>query len=138
DRIDTMRSDLRVYRDENGRELFDHPDLAIEDPDRPAPERFLPEFDNVLLSYSNRTRIIAGEHRKAVFVPVLRVRPTFLVDGFVAGTWRFEKAKGKASVTIEPFGPLSTNSRQALLEEGERLVRFAGYDSKNYEVGFGS
>ena len=138
DRIDTMRSELKVYRDENGRELFDHPDLAIEHPDRPAPERFLPEFDNILLSHSNRTRIIAGEHRKQVFVPVLRVRPTFLVDGFVAGTWTFEKAKGTASVTIEPFRALSASSRQALLEEGEQLVRFAGHDSKNYEVRFGS
>ena len=138
DRIDSMRSDLRVYRDENRRELFDLPDRSIEDPDRPAPERFLPEFDNVLLSYSNRTRIIAGEHRRHVFVPGLRVRPTFLVDGFVAGTWRFEKAKGTASVTIEPFGALSTNIRQALLEEAEQLVRFAGHDSKNHEVRFGS
>lgn len=136
ERVENMRPKLAVYRDENRRELFDDPDLEIEDPETPAPERFLPEFDNVLLSYSNRTRIVADEHRPKVYVPVLRVRPTILVDGFVAGNWRSEKAKGTTTLVIEPFGRLPKSSRRALIEEGENLVRFIGYDTKNHEVQF--
>lgn len=134
--INAMRPGLNVYRDENRRELFDHPDLTIEDPDRPAPERFLPEFDNLLLSYSKRTRVIADEHRSAVYVPVLRVRPTILVDGFVAGTWRTEKSKGTTSLVIEPFGTLSRPSRVHLVEEAEHLVKFIGHDAKAHQVRF--
>jgi hypothetical protein len=136
ERIEKMRPKLAVYRDENRRELFDHPDLSIEDPQTPAPERFLPEFDNVLLSYANRTRIVAEEHRREVYVPVLRVKPTILVDGFVAGTWKTEKARGTTTLVIAPFGRLPGPSRQALTEEGENLVRFIGYDSRNHEVRF--
>jgi hypothetical protein len=136
ERIEKMRPELTVYRDEHRRELFDHPAMNIEDPETPAPERFLPEFDNVLLSFSNRTRVVADEHRPKVYVPVLRVRATILVDGFVAGTWKTEKAKGTTTLKIEPFARLSKASRLALTEEGEGLVRFIGYDTKNHAVQF--
>lgn len=134
--IEKIRPELSFYRDENRRELFDHPGLPIEDPGRPAPERFLPEFDNILLSYSKRTRMVADEFRSRVYVPVLRVRSTILVDGFVAGTWRTEKSRGTATLVIEPFGSLSRTSRQNLSDEGERLIRFIGYDAERHEVKF--
>ncbi len=133
-RIETMRPALAVYRDERGRELFDHPELPIEGPDLPAPERFLPEFDNVLLSHADRTRILADEHRSKVYLPVLRVRPTILVDGFVAGTWRLEKARGVATLVVQPFRSISQKSRDALTGEAEKLVRFAGFDAGHHEV----
>jgi hypothetical protein len=136
ERMDELRAELITYRDEKGRELFDHPDLKIEDPEHPAPERFLPEFDNLLLSHANRTRVIADEHRKKVYIPVLRVRSTILVDGFVAGTWKVEKAKGAATLVVEPFATLSKSSRNELSEEGEKLVRFIGYDTKRHDVRF--
>lgn len=136
ERMEELRPELTVYRDERGKELFDHPDLRIEDPDQPAPERFLPEFDNLLLSHADRTRVIAGEYRRKVYIPVLRVRSTILVDGFVAGTWKVEKAKGTATLLVEPFATLSRSSRNALSDEAEKLVRFAGYDIKRHEVKF--
>ncbi|HEX2177905.1 MAG TPA: winged helix DNA-binding domain-containing protein [Actinomycetota bacterium] len=134
--VETLRRELTVYRDENRRELFDLPGLPLVDPDTPAPERFLPEYDNLLLSHAKRTRVLAGEHRPKVYVPVLRVRSTFLVDGFVAGTWRVEKAGGVATLLVEPFSVLPKASRRELETEGEKLVRFAGYDSKSHEVRF--
>lgn len=136
DRMEELRPELATYRDEKGKELFDHPDLDIEDPDQPAPERFLPEYDNLLLSHANRTRVIAGEHRSKVYIPVLRVRSTILVDGFVAGTWKVEKSKGTATLLVEPFATLSRSSREALSEEGEKLVRFVGYDAKRHDITF--
>lgn len=136
ERMEELRPELTTYRDEKGKELFDHPDLNIEDPDQPAPERFLPEYDNLLLSHANRTRVIADEHRSKVYIPVLRVRSTILVDGFVAGSWKVEKAKGTATLTVEPFSTLSRSSRKALSEEGEKLVRFVGYHAKRHDVRF--
>lgn len=138
ERIEELRPELTTYRDEKGKELFDHPGLAIEDPERRAPERFLPEYDNLLLSHANRTRVVADEHRSKVYIPVLRVRSTILVDGFVAGTWKVEKVKGTATLVVEPFANLSRSSHKALTEEGEKLVRFVGYDAKHHEVRFES
>lgn len=134
--FEELRPQLVAYRDEQGVELFDLPDIELPSADTPAPERFLPEFDNILLSHSNRTRIVADEYRKKVYLPGLCVAPTFLVDGFVAGVWKVEKKKGVATLNIEPFATLSKASRQALNEEGEALVRFLEPDAKTYELKF--
>ena len=90
----------------------------------------------MLLSHSNRTRIVADEYRKQVYLPGLRVAPTFLVDGFVAGVWKIERKKGVATLTIEPFAALPKANRQALREEGEALVRFLESDANDYVVQF--
>ena len=111
--IDRLRPRLRAFRDEQGKELFDLPDAPRPDPDTPSPPRFLPEFDNLILSQA-----------------------TVLVDGFVRGMWKTERARGKATLVIEPFEPLSASVREALAEEGERLVRFVGDGAKAYEVRF--
>jgi hypothetical protein len=50
----------------------------------PAPPRFLPEFDNALLSHADRTRIISDEHRKLLFRD--RVMHSVLLDGFACAT----------------------------------------------------
>ena len=68
-----------------GRELFDLPDAPRPGADVEAPVRYLPEFDNLVLAYDDRTRVIADEHRPLVTTKNLRVRATFLVDGVVAG-----------------------------------------------------
>ena len=85
--LERLRPQLRVFRDERGRELFDLPAAPRPDDDVPAPPRFLPEFDNLVLSHADRTRVLADEHRGAVVTKNLRVRATFLWDGFVCGTW---------------------------------------------------
>ena len=102
--------------------------------DTVAPPRFLPEFDNLLLSHSNRTRVIAVEHRSSVYLPALRVAATFLIDGFVKGTWKVENTKNSATLWMSPFGPLIRKDRLMLAEEAEKLVRFISPESKLFEV----
>ena len=72
-----------VFATSDGRELFDLPTHRVPTPDTPAPPRFLPEYDNALVSHADRRRIIAPEHRERVFT-----KGTLLVDGFVRGTWK--------------------------------------------------
>ncbi|MEP7289081.1 MAG: winged helix DNA-binding domain-containing protein [Chloroflexota bacterium] len=134
--IDKLKPDLITYRDEQGRELLDLPDLPLPAADTPAPERFLPEFDNLLLSHSKRTRVIADVYRSKVYLPGLRVAATFLIDGFVAGVWKIEKAKSTAALVIEPFEPLTPQNRKALTDEAEQLIRFVEASAKSFEIRF--
>jgi hypothetical protein len=138
DLFDRLRPELCVYRDEQKRELFDLPDMPLPGEEAPAPERFLPEYDNLLLSHSKRTRVLADEYRSQVYLPGLRVRSTFLVDGFVRGGWKIESSKQAATLIIEPFAPLTAQNREALAEEGERLLRFVEEDggAKSFAVRF--
>jgi hypothetical protein len=134
--VDALKPQLQLYRDEQGVELLDLPDMPLPDADTPAPVRFLPEFDNILLSHSNRTRIVADDYRRGVYLPGLRVAATFLVDGFVQGAWKVEKAKSVATLTLTPFTPLDGASRAALTDEAEQLVRFMEPDAKSHAVRF--
>ena len=129
DTFEALRPRLRVFRDEKGRELFDLPKAPRPAEDTRAPVRFLPEYDNLLLAHADRSRVIDDEHRKRVVTANLRVLATFLVDGRVAGTWRMERAKTAASLVLEPFGALSKNTREELVEEGAALLRFAEADA---------
>lgn len=125
DLLEALKPELRLFRDEDGRELFDLPDAPLPGADTPAPPRFVPEYDNLVLGHSDRRRVIADEDRKKVFLSAARVRATVLIDGFVAGAWKIEKTRKTAALIVEPFAPLSTQDRQALAEEGERLLKFA-------------
>lgn len=100
--------------------LFDLPDAPRPDEDIPAPVRFLPDFDNLLLAHADRTRVIADEHRPLVATKNLRIKATFLVDGEVAGTW---SVKGR-KLELEPFGRLAKTVERQLADEGEALVSF--------------
>jgi hypothetical protein len=132
--VDARKSELVVYRDERRRELFDVPDMPVPDGDAPLPARFLPEYDNLLLSHQDRTRVVGNAYRKQVFLPGLRVAATFLVDGFVAGTWSVEQTKRVATLTLTPFERLTRQDREALIEEGERLARFVEADAQTFAV----
>ena len=112
--FEKLKPELQVYRSEGRRELFDVADLVIPEGEVPAPVRFLPEFDNLLLSHSNRTRVFADKHRSRVYLPGLRVAATILVDGFVRGAWKIEKTKNAAMLVIEPFEELSRPDRTQL------------------------
>jgi hypothetical protein len=111
---------LRRYRDEHGRELLDVPRAPLPDAETPAPVRFLPKWDNVLLAFTDRTRVLPEEHRKTVIRMNGDVAPTFLVDGFVAGIWRAENGR----VSLEPFAALSRSVLRELEEEAGRLETF--------------
>jgi len=117
--IERLRPKLRGFRDEHGRELLDVTDGPLPDPDTPAPPRFLPDFDNVVLAHADRTRIVADPDRRRVLKP-----KTFLVDGFVGGTWRLIRGRGIVTVEVTPFGPIAGEDRIALAEEGMRLLSF--------------
>jgi len=118
--------------------LLDLPDAPLPSGDTPAPPRFVPDYDNLVLSHADRGRVISEEHRKKVFLSAARVRATFLIDGFVRGAWKVEKNRKKATLQIEPFEPLSTEDHAALSDEGERLVRFLAepQGAEKFEVRF--
>jgi hypothetical protein len=133
--VETLRPRLRVFRDERRKELFDLPDAPRPEEDVAAPPRFLPEFDNLLLSHADRTRVLAYEHRNLVKVQGnLRVLATFLIDGFVSGTWRTERKRGSASLLLAPFMSLAKRDAAALVEEGEALLRFLEEDASHFDV----
>ncbi|MGH3009328.1 MAG: winged helix DNA-binding domain-containing protein [Gaiellaceae bacterium] len=108
---------LRRFRDERGRELLDLPRAPLPPPDSPAPVRFLPRFDNLVLSHADRTRVVADEHRRSVIHGGGMVEATFLVDGFVTGLWRVERSR----VVVEPFAPLPRAWRREVDDEAARL-----------------
>ena len=126
--------ELETFTDETGKALYDVPDAPRPDPDTPAPVRFLPEFDNILLSHAKRERIIADEHKPAVYTKNLRVKATYTVDGVVAGLWTAEKKRGVATLTLTPFGRLLKKTRTELEREGTALLRFLEPEAKSYEV----
>jgi hypothetical protein len=110
---------LRRFTAEDGAELIDLPRAPLPDPETPAPVRFLPTWDATLLVHARRTGILPEEHRPKVFnTKTPQSVPTFLVDGRVAGTWRYEKGK----VTTKPFGKLDAATRRELRDESERLL----------------
>jgi hypothetical protein len=127
--MERLRPHLRTFRDEQGRALFDLPDAPRPDPDTPAPPRFLAEFDNVLLSHADRSRVIADDHRRRIATLNGMVPGTFLVDGFVGGTWKTTRQRGAATLHLKPFAPLDAPDRTALAEEGARLLAFAAPDA---------
>lgn len=124
-----VRPKLRSFRDEDGRELLDLPRAPRPPEDTPAPVRFLPEWDNLLLAHADRRRVVTDVHRKALVTKNLLIPPTFLVDGFAAGRWRIAGAGKRPTLELEPFAPLPRRTRDALEEEGERLLRFLGDDA---------
>src|SRR5215203_775842 len=134
--IERLRSRLLTFRDERGKELFDLPEAPRPDPDIHAPARFLPAFDNLILSHADRTRVISGEYRKAIASRNGMVPATFLVDGFVRGTWKTERVRGSARLVISPFESLTKNTRDALTEEGGQLIRFVEEGAEAYEIRF--
>jgi hypothetical protein len=132
--IEELRPKLQTFRDQGGRELFDLPKAPRPSGDEEAPVRFLPEFDNVILGYADRDRIIDAAHKPALLTKNLLVPATFLVDGFIAGRWTLDTKKGIARLGLKPFGALTKAARTALSEEGEQLLRFVEPDAKSHVV----
>jgi DNA glycosylase AlkZ-like len=113
------RLKLRTFVREDGAELVDLPRAPLPDPETPAPVRFLPTWDATLLAHARQTGILPEEHRPMLFSSKSpQSFPSFMVDGKVAGIWRYEKGK----VKLEPFGRLDAADRRALREESERLL----------------
>jgi hypothetical protein len=118
--VDRLRPHLRSFRDETGTELFDLPGAPRPAGETPAPPRFLPPLDNLLLSHADRTRVMAPEHRERTITR--EANGALLVDGFVAGTWRVAQKHRTATLHVEAFHGLS--DEDAVISEGDRLLRF--------------
>ena len=148
--LDQLRSELLVFPGQRKTELFDLPDAPRPPAETPAPPRFLPGFDNLLLAWQDRSRVMSEEHRKRLATPPL-MHPSFLLDGFVAGEWRIEKRGMKESssrprhrgqstagrqvrLIIEPFAAVSSADEEALAQEGGRLISFLEPDAQAYSV----
>lgn len=134
DELEPLKSEMVIYRDENGIELLDLPNMPLSSPDFPAPVRFIPEYDNILIAHADRRRIIADEDRNKVFLSAGRVIGTILLDGFVGGTWRFKREKKSAVLTISPFAPLAVEDENAVRGEAEILIRFIEDNAVTYDI----
>lgn len=131
--FERLRPRLLTFRDENGVELFDLPDAPRPDADTPAPPRFLPEFDNLLLSHADRSRVVPADLKGRTWAGN-QAYCTLLVDGFLGGLWRQE---GDV-LTIEPLGRLTKVQREEVVAEAEGLLRTLSGASASYDIRFGT
>jgi hypothetical protein len=132
--VNRLRPRLRVFHDGNGRELFDVPDAPRPDPATPTPVRFLPVYDNVLLGFADRTRMMPDAHRARLESPILGNVGTVLVLGTVRATWRIERADDTATLVVDAIVPLSSRNASAVEAEGWRLLRFVAGDAGEHDV----
>lgn len=125
--MERLRPQLRVFRSEGGRELFDLPDAPRPDPELPLPARFVAEYDNLVLSHADRTRVLSDATRKLIASRNGQVPGTVLLDGEVRGVWKLEQPrKAAVTLTVTPFHrKLSGEEERELVTEGERLMAFS-------------
>lgn len=115
------RLSLRSFRDERGGELLDLPRAALPDPETPAPVRFLPTWDAILLVHARRTGVLPERYRPLIFTTKMpQSVGTFLVDGAVAGTWRYDDGR----VRWEAFERIGRADARDVDDEAERLAAF--------------
>ncbi|MFD4955218.1 winged helix DNA-binding domain-containing protein [Streptomyces sp. NPDC058451] len=130
--FERLRPRLVTFQDDGGTGLFDLPDAPRPDPDTPAPPRFLPEYDNLLLSHADRSRVVPARYRGRN-AQGNQAHRTLLVDGFLAGLW---KPEGDTLV-VEPFGPLTRAQRQDVTAEAERMLAVL-HPGASYDIRFGT
>lgn len=133
--IDRLRPRLRWFSTDEGGELVDLPDAPRPDPDTPAQVRFLPEYDNALLSYADRRRVISGtEHVPLLGGPGGYVG-TVMVDGFVCAMWAVRRDRASARLEVRPSLRLAARQRDEVLAEASRLLQFVAPDA-DHDVAF--
>jgi hypothetical protein len=131
--LDELRPQLVTFRDPAGTELFDLPDAPRPAARTPAPVRFLPEFDNILLSHARRERILPNGTMSLLSLGN-GLKPAFLLDGFVAGTWKLARSTRTARLEVRPFERPSREHRDRLEQEGRRLLSFAAPGAERTEL----
>jgi len=134
--LESMRANLVTFIDEERNELFDLPDAPRPDPNTPAPPRFLPVFDNALLSHADRRRILSETHRKRLFGTAALWEGSVLIDGFVGAKWKIAQERQRVVLTIEPFTPLPSRDRTAISHEGTQLLAFASPAAQSHQIRF--
>ncbi len=134
--FERLRPHFVVFRDPDGRELFDLPDAPRPEPETPAPVRFLPDYDNIFLGLADRMRFIRPEQWDAIKTGnFVGVRP-FMADGVIAGTWWTTRTKDAARLTVRPFATPDGDLRAALEAEAEGVLRFLEEDAATLAVDF--
>jgi winged helix DNA-binding protein len=131
--VDRLRPRLLAFRDEQGTELFDLPDAPRPDSRTPAPIRFLYDFDNLLLSYADRSRILTPEYWAQPYARNV-VPSALLIDGFTNGTWKLVRNRNTACLVVKAFRPLTRAERAELEAEAERTLTFAAADADDHEL----
>jgi winged helix DNA-binding protein len=134
--LERIAPELRSFSDEQGRLLYDLPRAPRPSGDVAAPVRFLPRYDELLISYQHRDRVIAPAHRRAVYTKNAIVEAVVMVDGFAAGTWSVVRAKNEAVLHVSPFARLAARDRSAVEAEGQGLLSFLARDAKTVGVRF--
>ena len=135
--FERLRPRLRTFRDERGRELFDLPRAPRPDAETPAPPRFLPDYDNILLAHDDRTRIMGPGQHLGMFSSNAVMKGSLLLDGFVRAIWIPVKSQTTSTLAVSPFGePIPQRERAAITEEGLRLLAFLAPGEK-HKVHFG-
>lgn len=131
-----LGDELIEFEGPNGERLFDLIDAPRPPADTPAPVRLLPEWDNLLIGYADRSRVVDPEHRKAIFTSNGIMPGTVLIDGRVAATYRVTAptAKQPAQLTVSPFEPLPTSASDALEAEALGLLAAMGYADASFEI----
>jgi hypothetical protein len=135
--LERIAPNLRTFSDEDGRILYDLPRAPRPAADVRAPVRFLPRYDELLISYQHRDRVIAPAHRRAVYTKNAIVEAVVMVDGFAAGTWAVTRAKDEALLRVSPFGRLTSKDRAAIGTEARALLSFLAPEAKTVGVRFG-
>ncbi|MGH2471248.1 MAG: winged helix DNA-binding domain-containing protein [Candidatus Limnocylindria bacterium] len=135
--LERIASKLRTFSDEEGRLLYDLPRAPRPGGDVGAPVRLLPRYDELLISYQHRDRVIAPAHRRAVYTKNAIVEAVVMVDGFAAATWSLDRAKNDAVIEVAPFARLARRDRAAIEAEGQGLLSFLAPDAKAVGVRFG-
>ena len=122
---DRLGPRLRTFTGPGLAEFLDLPDAPRPDRDVPAPPRFLPEYDNLLLSFADRSRVIRGARPVPLPPGNGATTGTVLVDGFWEGDWTITRSRDRAVLEIRPFGPPGVAGQEAIAAEGSRLLEFA-------------
>jgi hypothetical protein len=131
DAVSALGDEVVTLHADDGRSLLDLADAPRPDPDTPAPPRLLARWDSLLLSHApkHRQRVIADEQRPKVFSKNADVLPTFLLDGFVAGTWELSRSDERAAITLRPFAALPPRAADPLAAEAERVLGLLAPDA---------
>jgi hypothetical protein len=130
--FDRLRPRIRTFQDEDGRELFDVPEAPLPDPDTPAPVRFLPQYDNVLLAHAERSRFTAGHDYSSIWLGATGFLGNVLVDGALVGLWRFDQPRrvvqrgdSPGLLTITTSSRLPRQQASDVEAEAHRFIAFA-------------
>ncbi|PJJ73496.1 winged helix DNA-binding protein [Diaminobutyricimonas aerilata] len=130
--IDTMGNELRRYV-VDGVELVDLADLPLVNDEATPPVRLLPEFDNLMVAFADRSRLMTDAARARVSIGAM-VFPTVLVDGRVVALWKLERGADRTVLTVDPLEPLAASTRHEIRDEAERMLAFAAADAERLDV----